>query len=138
MFCLSHNIDPGELELTLQLQEAFNGSRSTITEAEAQTGIPDTAGIAHPNSTLAAAFRANPGANAAASLNGTDVYFRGGGFLSGIFGNSAIREGTIEHEALHNMFLKGDTSLQNMLGLPENTADTSNITKALEDNHCTH
>jgi hypothetical protein len=75
---------------------------------------------------------------AAASLNGTDVYFRSGGFLSSLFGNSNIQEGTLEHEALHNMQLVGDSSLQVSLGLPVNTNDTTNITRALEDHHCTH
>ncbi len=90
------------------------------------------------NQSVGSAFHDNSGVTAAASLNGTDVYFRGGGFFSRFFGNSAIQEGTIEHEALHNMFLAGDSSLQEMLGVSENSGDTTNITKALEDHHCTH
>jgi RHS repeat-associated protein len=138
-FCTSHGIDPVALAQTIQNQQAFNGSQSTITQADAQ------AYISKQNDTVAQGFKgtSKQTVDAGASLNGTDLYFHQGGFLSSIFGNPFINEATIEHEGLHNycgMECGGafDADLQRMLGLPVNTSDTTNITQALKDHHCAH
>lgn len=137
-FCVSHGIDPAQLASTLQNQQAYNGSISTLTQGQAQIGIANASGNIDLNESVADAFHGDSTVTAAGSLNGTDVYFQAGGFLSGLFGNSNISEGTIEHEALHNMTGLGDTGLQIMLGVKVNADCTTDITKALEDHHCTH
>ena len=134
-FLTSHGIDPSALAQTIQNQQAFNGSGSTITQDAAGTSI--TTGTA----TVAQGFRSRPGVRAAASTFGTNVYFRSGGFW--FFPNGNISESTIEHEALHNYFgMEGqdasDAFVQGMLGLTINSYDTTNISQDLKDNHCSH
>ena len=128
---LGCGIDPVQFAATLQNQQAYNGNQSTITKSEAAVGIPG------PGDTVAQGFRSNQGVHAAASLNGTDVYFRSGGFLSGLFGNRNIGESTIEHEGLHNFLKLYDPELQTRLGAPQNPYDTTNINQELKDHHCT-
>lgn len=134
-FLVSKGIDPTGFELTLLGQQAYNGSRSTMTQGAAGVYITS------PNQSIAQGFQ-NPGpgqtVDAAASITSDTVYFHQGGFLSGLFGNGYIQEGTIEHEALHNYLQIGDPALQAQLGFKPNPNDTTNITQALKDNHCSH
>jgi RHS repeat-associated protein len=130
-FLLGAGVDVTMFESTLMGQKAYSGNRSTITQEAAQTFITV------PQQTVAQGFQIRPGVSAAASLNGTDVYFRQGGFLSGLFGNRNIKEETIEHEGLHNFLKLGDEYLQLRLGLEPNLSDTTNISEALKEHKCT-
>ena len=128
-FCLSHGINPTNLAVAVLNQHGYNGRNSTITQAAAGTGID------YPSNTVASGFRNNPGVNAAASITGSfDVYYRPGGLLS----SGGINEGTVEHEAVHNLTKKTDTQLQALFGITINPYDTTNITQALKDHHCAH
>jgi hypothetical protein len=119
-FLASKGIDLIGFAGSILSQNAYDGKKSTIAQGEAGVGI--TA----PSESIAKGFN-RPGVNAAASITQPDAYFVGSG----------LREGTIEHEALHNFTHLGDTDLQALLGLPLNVNDTTNITQALKAAKCT-
>ena len=136
-FLISKGIDPTAFANAVQVQNAYNGSQSTISESEAGVGMPGSM----QSESVSRGFQNNPNAHAAASLTSNDVYFRQGGFLSGLFGNQNIQEATIEHEALHNYLKIGDFGkggLEEKFGLGPNDVNTSIINDALKENHCSH
>jgi RHS repeat-associated protein len=135
-FLISRGIDPVEFASTVFIQNAYNGSKSAITLADAGVGMPGT----RPGDSIATGFK-QPGVHAAASITVPDVYFHQGGFLSGWFGNGYIRESTIEHEGLHNYLKIGDYGpggLKDRLGLDPYTQGTTDINDALKAHHCTN
>jgi hypothetical protein len=125
---LSHGIDPDALAQAVREQVPYNGSQSTITQREAGAYFDST----RPNLSISEGFR-NPGLHAVAQLNGSDVYYRKGGFW--FFPNLSINSGTLGHEALHNIGMV-DSQVQSLFGVALNPNDTSNITKALEEHDC--
>ena len=129
-FCLSIGVDPTLLQITILSQTAFSGPGSTITQQDAGTGIPNRGtSIIDPQKTVSNAFSTYPNVNAAASTTANEIYFSG---------LSAINAGTIQHEALHTLTGWGDTTLQGKMGLQIAPSNTSNITQALKDHHCSN
>jgi hypothetical protein len=136
-FLASHGIDPGSAIGAVNMQRAYDGTRSTITRAEAGLVDPDNpVEVRLGDLPVSTGFRRGRGTNATTAIypNGrlgtsvasrSDVYYR----------PNSITGATILHEALHSLLGATDTEIQQRLAL-DTTQVSGNISQTLRDNDC--